>query len=579
MNRRNFLDAGDIVYCKFITSKQLDRVYTSPKQELTRILRTFSYRDILVNLSRINLLFHRSTNFLSDERILKEAYCSIPMLSKIYDSSEINKSFLFHRHATLRLLNKCACVSGSDSERSFDRNDALNDFAISYLLVNELLEAESPITNMIGDAGLKDLLVKTIPILEYAINSAPAYETMKLLVRGEEFLRRLQKKSSELNVNEIFLQVTGLTLQDYQQLILGIFAFYWNFTPEEISRQDPIRDAPLFFNPNGQSPELTPLYEKLLRHISISIDELKNKAEKHPRFENEFLLWREYPLLKISEDRTICVDVSFLLDKLQTGVFWTIRRCLKNKKKESRIFEDLWGGVFEEYVSSIIERGINAQNLSLQEKLIISPKYSQKQHAECSDVAICQDDTLILMECKATVLSAHAKFSGDFDTFYENIKPAKKGIKQLWQAIQCLGNLCESKRRVVKEIDISKVKKIYPVLVLFDSAFSVSLMNWFLDSEFQSLKQNCLMEHIEVMPLTVMTIMDLESLEPYMIDKPFYAHLDEWLGEFQDKNPKNFRSYLYSLMRNGLPETLFMDQEFARIRSDLQDYHSSRGIR
>ena len=76
MNRRNFLDAGDIVYCKFITSKQLDRVYTSPKQELTRILRTFSYRDILVNLSRINLLFHRSTNF--DVKDIK-AY-NIPLL-------------------------------------------------------------------------------------------------------------------------------------------------------------------------------------------------------------------------------------------------------------------------------------------------------------------------------------------------------------------------------------------------------------------------------------------------------------------------------------------------------------------
>ena len=141
MNRRNFLNTGDMVIGKFITAKQLGHVYTSPEQELTRILRTFNYKNVLVTLSRINLLFHRSTNLLKDERKLKEAYCNIPMLNKI--EKEVGNSFLFHKQATLRLLNKSACVSGSNSERSFDENDALNDFAKSYLLVNELLEAES----------------------------------------------------------------------------------------------------------------------------------------------------------------------------------------------------------------------------------------------------------------------------------------------------------------------------------------------------------------------------------------------------------------------------------------------------
>ena len=117
MNRRSFLNTGDMVIGKFITAKQLGCVYTNPEQELTRILRTFSYKDILVTLARINLLFHRSANLLSDERKLKEAYCSIPMLNKIY--GEIDNSFLFHRQATLRLLNKCACVAGSDSERLY----------------------------------------------------------------------------------------------------------------------------------------------------------------------------------------------------------------------------------------------------------------------------------------------------------------------------------------------------------------------------------------------------------------------------------------------------------------------------
>ncbi len=577
MNRRNFLNTGDMVIGKFITAKQLGCVYTSPERELTRILRTFNCKDILVTLSRINLLFHRSANLLNDERKLKAAYCNIRTLNEI--DKEVGNGFLFHRQATLRLLDKCACVAGSDPERSFDRNDALNDFSKSYLLVSELLEAESSARNMTGDTEKKDLLVKSFAFMEYSVNSSPAYETKKLMVRSEELLRRLQEHTSEFNVNETFLQATGLTLQDYQQLIFGIFAFYWSFTSQEISQQDPIEGKSLFFNPNGQSSELTPLYEKLLSHICISMDELRSRAEEHPLFEDEFLLWREYPILKISADRTICVDFSFLLDKLHTGVFWTIRGYLKEKKKKRGIFEKLWGDVFEDYASSIIKRGINSQAPSNREKLIIQPEYDQKQDHECADVAICCDDTLILMECKSTRLSAHAKFSGDFDTFNENIKSAKKGIKQLWNAILKLGNRRENERGIVQGIDICKVKKIYPVLVLSDQIFSTLLMNWFLNSEFQSLKQRkYLMKNLKIMPLTVLTIMDIESLEPYMIDKPFHAHLDEWLNLFKEKDVSVFRSYLYPLMMSDSREHTFMDQRFAQITSGVQGYFSSRGI-
>ena len=577
MNRRNFLNTGDMVIGKFITAKQLGDVYTNPEQELTRILRTFNCKDILVTLLRINLLFHRSANLLNDERKLKAAYCNIGMLNKIY--SEVGDGFLFHRQATLRLLNEYACVSGSNSERSFDTNDALNDFAKCYLLINELLDTGSSTRNMTEDEWKKDLLVKSFAFMEYSVNESLAYETKKLMVRSEELLRRLQKEPSKLNVDGIFLQATGLTLQNYQKLIFGVFAFYWSFTSQEISQQDPIRGKSLFFNPNGQSPELTPLYEKLFRHISISMDELENRAVEHPQYENEFLLWRDHPLLKISENRTICVDFSFLLEKLQTGVYWTICKALKERKKEMGIFKNLWGDIFEAYTASIIERGVNTQNSSIQDKLLIKPEYDRKQRGECSDAALYNDDTLILIECKATLLSSHAKFSEDFDTFYDHIKPAKNGIKQLWNAIQRLGNIYNSERFVVKGIDICKVKKIYPVLVLSDKIFSTMLMNWFLNLEFQSLKQQkYLMKDLRVMPLTVLTIMDLESLEPYMIDKPFHAHLDEWLNQFKEKDVRVFRSYLYPLMMSDPREHTFMDQRFDQITFDVQRSFSSWGV-
>ena len=87
-------------------------------------------------------------------------------------------------------------------------------------------------------------------------------------------------------------------------------------------------------------------------------------------------------------------------------------------------------------------------------------------------------------------------------------------------------------------------------------------------------KHNDLKNHLEIMPLAVLTITDLESLEPYLSDIPFHVHLDEWIAQFKKEPHLGFNVYLYSLMRERRRENLFMNQEFKRIISDTMDYLS-----
>ena len=106
-------------------------------------------------------------------------------------------------------------------------------------------------------------------------------------------------------------------------------------------------------------------------------------------FKNEFRLWRQYPLVQISEDQILCVDFYFLLEKLQTGVFWIMRHQLeKQRQGDGQKIIALWGDIFENYVASIIKRGIDAQAPCVK-SYIIAPKYDQRQEEECTDVAIC----------------------------------------------------------------------------------------------------------------------------------------------------------------------------------------------
>ena len=578
MRTNNLLNMGNFAVGKVIPAERLGLPHT--EEDLTRIVRTFNYENVLVNLCRINLLFHRSKNIGHDERVLKEAFCWGTILNGIDASTKIKRDFVFSRQGTLRMLDKCACFSDPESTKNIVAVEAMNDFAKAYLIVNGLLDTGSSALSDSEAIEVRNMLVNSIPFQEYATNEAPQVYTKHLTVRSKEFLRLLQEDTSKLDANDIFYQNTGLTLQEYQNLIFLIFTYYWNYTAEEICRQELVTDRSLFFNPNGQSDEFTPLFQKLLPLISVSIDDLKNKVEKNPKFIDEFRLWRDRPLLKINEDRVICVDFPFFLDKLHTGAFWLFRQKILKNKDEKGAFEKLWGDVFEDYAASVIERGLDSHSSSKQEKVIIKPEYDQKRKSECADVAVCSDDTLTLFECKSTILSAECKFGGDFNKFYDGCLSVKKGVEQLGRAVQKLGNLHQSQRQVVDGIDICKIKKIYPVLVLSDRIFSGLFMNDVLDSKLQEKVQyQYLLKHLQIMPLTVLTIYDLELLEPYIQNKPLYKHLDEWLDFFEKNNRRiGFNAYLHNLINREDRSNQFMDDEFAEIVSEGQQFLKTHGI-
>ena len=577
MNQQKQIPVGNLVSIPMLAATQVD--YPDSEEHLTEILRSFNYEEVLITLARINLLLQRSDDFSECEKILQKNFCSRLLRGEIYRKS-LTGHIIFNRKSTLRLLSKSASISDPCSTRTPDTtDDAMNELARCYLIANELMDAEKTDSGTDStEEERKELLAALIPFAEYAINSSPWHLIKNTLVRSKEFLACFQKVSSTFDVKETFSQATGLTLQDYQYLIFSILGVSLSFSPEEILK------GTVLFVDTKPTPVLEPLYDKLLQHASVSIDELAPKAKKTPSLPNEFRLWRKYPLVKINENQIMCIDIGFLLEKLQTGVFWIIRDELEKKSEgKGKEIIQLWGQVFEDYAASIIKRGIDAQTSSSMERCIIRPKYIQKRQAECTDIVVCGSDTLILLECKAPLLSAQIKFSGDSRKIYNNLKTKiiePKGVKQLWNAIQSLGHTNKKKRRKVKGIDISKVKKIYPVLVLPDCTFSFLLMNWFLDSEFQRfVKRNALKKHLEIMPLTVLTIDNLEDLEPYLRDTPLHAHLDKWITQvFYDDKSYPFSEYLYPLIQRNPRQNTHIDQEFERIHADATRYFSSRGL-
>ena len=88
-----------------------------------------------------------------------------------------------------------------------------------------------------------------------------------------------------------------------------------------------------------------------------------------------------------------------------------------------------------------------------------------------------------------------------------------------------------------------------------------------------------LMGHVKVMPLTVLTIEDIELLEPYLRNRPFHVHLNEWIAQFNpEKFSRGFSAYLYPLIQRESRVDSFMNEKFNRLTADVMDYFSSRGL-
>lgn len=586
MNQQGLTRAGNLDVGMVLTASDVG--YPDTPEHLTKILQSFNDKQILCCLSLINSRLHCSINLSVVERALRKIFCS-PILQTQIDIKELAGRFVFNRQSTLHLLSESARFADPHSKRDMKPIDARNDLARSYLIANELLESggsagqgslETDLESELAERK-REVLIDTIPFLEYSTHPHPSRSTAELVVRSYELCRRFEKadlyiKGNVQKVNVLFRQATGLTFQEYYTLVfLVIRTFLFPSSPKAI-----LDEGSLVVDLESH-PSLAPLYERLLPHLCISIDELARKA-KATSLPKDFRLWRQYPLVKISDHQVICVDLSFLLDKLETGVLWIIRNELEEHKKGSgqRIFA-LWGEVFADYAASVLKRAIEAQIQSV-EKCLISPKYTVQKSDECTDIAIVGNDTLVLLECKASVLIAEAKFSGDFGKLRQELKRKvveEKGTAQLWKAIQHLGHKDKKVRREVEGVDISKVKKIYPVLVLADHTFSVPGMNGFLDSEFQRVVNgNVLKKGLEIRPLTVLSIANLEQLEPWLTDTPFSVHLDNWLTRFKQDDRRGFDQYTYLLHEKTPRKNRYMAETFNQIKDETEKYLSTLGV-
>ena len=642
------LDLGDTILFKCLSYSQITSE-TPSIQELSKLISSFNFRHVLITLIRIGLAFSRSENDeqrCQTEDILREAFYSPQIELQDANQGFIYSRFAVLR---LLLESCCISQSDSSRNvvEADERRDLgecvfmMNDFLVpeveekplfslsldlselNYIQTtpeelrigseNNVLVSHNPLgeflINRIEDirsaaAGkqwqLEDgnrlysvhraedkidvydgveernhLLVQQIPYFEYANKYHNIRDKM---VRSKELLSLAQ--NSTIDIQAKFSKATGLELETYQYLIFHSMGNYLALTREEV------RDGNNLFI-SSRPPNLEDLYEKLLKLDCISIDDLPNDIYHSLMCTpmNEFHVFRDKPLVKTAENKIICIDLNFLADKLESGVFWIVFNQLKESER-GQLFS-IWGAAFEKYVGSILKRsmpntaGVTEDSMEVSEKFIPSPRYKENKEDECTDFIIHTDETLILIECKAARLTADAKYNGKFHDFERELKEkCVTGIEQLRAAILKLANRNEGDRHHIEGVDLSQIGKIYPVLIVLEETFSTQWMNWYLDRQLRLiLKPASIRSNLQVAPLCVLTSSDLEHLEPYLTDTPLHVHLNNWIEFYQQKEKiLAFRSYLHGIRKRETRRNQYIKQKFEQFASEMVEFFSQRGV-
>jgi hypothetical protein len=165
-------------------------------------------------------------------------------------------------------------------------------------------------------------------------------------------------------------------------------------------------------------------------------------------------------------------------------------------------------------ISEFADKGLN--------RYISSPRYAANPEEEvCDGIIICGTDA-VFIECKGSTFTARSKYSGDPSALGQELEEKlihnqagkAKGIEQLARAIERVFSRTEPE--MIADLDLSKIQRVFPLLITRDGISNVMMLNSFLNLKFQTVIKRKSVWPRTVTPLCVLSADAFEHIVPYL---------------------------------------------------------------
>ena len=442
---------------------------------------------------------------------------------------------LFHRRQVLliaKLAIKHCSEIGMDARVHAGRVGVIllkaND-QFSYGLLDEFAKNGGLVG---GRDELSRIIAEMLAVGESVSPSIPFMITRSHLMMTR-FAAELRNHPDWIDVVGEYERFAGLSLGEYEAMIVGTHARFGPELSRSLYREPgrlPLKEEN-FATTAIDPPKVSAFIDLFTSSPPLMAEELK-ASDNGP---NDFTIFRKYPLvtqfynlhLTTAWCGFLMMDNNFFLEKVVTGPYW-----YANGRHGQKLHR-FWGAVFEEYVNELMRRACR----NTKAEYIPDPRRANQPNHQICDGIVVDGDCLVLIECKGNVFRADTKYSGNYKALAAEIEKklvTPRGVAQLAKAVRDLFG--PSGHSIFPQVDLKKIKRVYPYLVTLDSIGATigmpMFLNTFLDEE---LDRNAY-PTVEIRPLFCINIETLEESTKFFQNSTLPAILEEWFAS----NPSLF---------------------------------------
>jgi hypothetical protein len=458
----------------------------STVDEFRQELKRYSRDQMVYLCSAINVLlrdwFGGTSDFTIHDALLTTVLGATKAQEFINARKRYEHHYVFHREQLLFIAKEAILQCPEIGVNPLEQTQGV--LTSLFLMANDHLYTPQTETTDF-EQNLLNVLVNVIPSIEYSAPRIFRNTIARSHLMYGRFAGELKEDDQYIDTAARFSRLTGLTPDEFMAACFGLLTKYTRVNIKSFAA-DPtclfVKDD--YFQQTAMTVDNI---RKFMKEISATPAEYRNLFAKKLVGTSDFTLFRSRPLY-VNDKQLFCIDSGFLTEKMETAPFW--RTLFSISVKEDRDnFVAFWGRIFERYMNWLLTESVSSD--CKYNQFIPSPKYVSDGSEVCDGLMVCGSDA-IFMEYKGAVFTAGAKYGGDpnklrteiEEKLIRNQKGERKGIEQLAEAIR---RTCQRQEpEGIEGVDLSGVRRVFPLLILRDSIGDVPLMNAFLKHRFEA---------------------------------------------------------------------------------------------
>jgi hypothetical protein len=357
------------------------------------------------------------------------------------------------------------------------------------------------------------------------------------------YVSELQTDADYIDVGREYENSVGFSVEENTAFLFGLHARSGRNLVETMKTDAGV--LPISIHSFAQTSISTSKRSKFLATISATPSTMRRELLRRDYGSNDFTIFRKFPAIEQWYNAHLnsftighlLMDNPMLIEKQLGGPYWHALG------KYGQRFIRLWGKVFEKYVDDLLANSCNRT------PALFIPDVRDPRDPNCQicDGLVVDGDLLVIIETKAPIFTADAKYSGDYDLLAEEIDSKmvrdkdsgkKKAAIQLADAAMTL--TADPSILLGLGIDLSAIKRIYPLAVTLDGIGGTIGISSYLNLAFQDALTIDAKHKEVVRPLACVDIEALEFMTEY-----FHAEsLPKLLQRWHEYNPPLFMPFV-----------------------------------